>query len=46
MTTHLFALGNRARSTTAVQVLAVAAALIMAPTAGPRGERASDVGAR
>jgi DNA invertase Pin-like site-specific DNA recombinase len=33
MTTHLFALGNRARSTTAVAVLAVAAALIMAPTA-------------
>ena len=32
MTTHLFALGNRARSTTALQVLAVAAALIMAPT--------------
>ena len=33
MTIHLFALGNRARSTTAVQVLAVAAALLMAPTA-------------
>ena len=33
MTTHLFALGNRPRSTAAVQVLAVAAALIMAPTA-------------
>jgi DNA invertase Pin-like site-specific DNA recombinase len=33
MTTHLFALGNRARSTTAVAVLAVAAGLITAPTA-------------
>ena len=46
MTTHLFALGNRARSTTAVQVLAVAAALIMAPTAARAANGASDVGAR